>query len=239
MEELQGLTPVDIKPEYTKERFEALIQPLRRGEKGTITFITKHCRKNGSIYPVEVNLQLDLHETHPIFVAIILDITERVRAEAALREGEQRMALHIEHTPLAVIEWDVEEYIITAWNRSAERIFGYSAKKVIGKLKVATIMPDLENPETKPFWQELPNHANNYRITKKSLTKDGKTIICEWYATPFKDSKGKVTRVAALALDITVKQRALEALLNAQEEERDESLVIYMIKLVNHLLPSI
>ncbi len=220
-EELRGLTPIDLlKPEYTKEAFAALIQSLRDGEKDTIRFITKHHRKNGSLYPVEVNLHLYLHEAPPIFVAIVLDITERVHAEAALRENEQRMALHIKHTPLAVIEWEVKDFTITAWNPSAERIFGYSVKNAIGKLKVTDIMPDFADSKSEPFWQGLPNHTDNHRTTKQNLTKEGRTIICEWYTTPLKDKNDKIVRVAALALDITVRQRALEALFSAQEEER-------------------
>ncbi len=221
MEELRELIPIDLNPEYTKETFAALIQPLRNEEKDVIRFTTKHRRKNGSLYPVEVNLQLYLHETPPIFVAIILDITERVRAETALRENEQRMALHIEHTPLAVIEWEVKNFIITAWNRSAERIFGYSAEEVIDKLKVDAIVPDLVGAQLELFRQGLPDHGNSYHTTKESLTKEGQTIICEWYTTQLKDREGKVIRVAALALDVTIRQRALEALLSAQEEERE------------------
>ena len=82
-EELRELTPIDLKPEYSKETFAALIQPLKQGKKDSIRFTTMHRRKNGSLYPIEVNLQLYIHETPPIFVAIILDITERVRAETA------------------------------------------------------------------------------------------------------------------------------------------------------------
>ncbi|MBI3574390.1 MAG: PAS domain S-box protein, partial [Gammaproteobacteria bacterium] len=84
MDELKSLTPPDIKPEFTRESFEALIAPLRRGEQEALSFVTNHRRKDGSDYPVEVQLQLMRHETPPVFVAIIQDITERRAAEERL-----------------------------------------------------------------------------------------------------------------------------------------------------------
>ncbi len=84
MEELKGLTPLDLKPEFTQESFAALIAPLRQGEKERINFTTVHRRKDGSDYPVDVQLQFMRHETPPVFVAIIQDITERRQAEERL-----------------------------------------------------------------------------------------------------------------------------------------------------------
>ncbi len=78
MEELQELTPVDIKPEITAEYFTELIEPLQSGVREKIEFTTVHCRKDGTTYPVEVHLQLS-GEKPPVFVAIVLDITERKR----------------------------------------------------------------------------------------------------------------------------------------------------------------
>jgi hypothetical protein len=89
MEELSCLTPLDLKPTYTPETFSALVQPLRTGTKSKIEFTTVHRRKDGSLYPVEVHLQLGVYETRPAFIAIILDITEQKRIETQLRESLQ------------------------------------------------------------------------------------------------------------------------------------------------------
>jgi diguanylate cyclase (GGDEF)-like protein/PAS domain S-box-containing protein len=84
MEELKALTPLDLKPEFTKQSFEALVAPLRRGEQDTITFVTTHRRKDGTLYPVEVRLHLSSTESPPAFVAIIQDITDRRKTEERL-----------------------------------------------------------------------------------------------------------------------------------------------------------
>lgn len=91
MDELRGLTPLDIKPEFSPEGFEAIIAPLRGNTQKKIEFTTVHRRKNGSLYPVEVHLQLTTYENLPAFVAIILDITDRRVAEDQLRKNQETL----------------------------------------------------------------------------------------------------------------------------------------------------
>jgi diguanylate cyclase (GGDEF)-like protein/PAS domain S-box-containing protein len=84
IEELKTLTPLDLKPEFTRESFEALLTPLRRGEQDLVAFVTTHRRKDGSKYPVEVHLHLSQSEHPPVFVSVIQDITERKSTEERL-----------------------------------------------------------------------------------------------------------------------------------------------------------
>ena len=91
-EEMLKLTPLDLKPEYTLEKFEALIKPLRENLVGKVDFTTVHCRKDGTYYPVEVHLELTEYESKQAFVAIILDITKRVEAQEKARINQERLA---------------------------------------------------------------------------------------------------------------------------------------------------
>lgn len=94
LEELSQMTAYDIKP-YSREEFEAMIEPLRRKEKSLLIYKTEHIRKDKTKYPVEVRLQLMEQENPPIFVAIIQDITERKLAEEELLKTHQQL-LHSE-----------------------------------------------------------------------------------------------------------------------------------------------
>ena len=84
MVEFKALTPLDMKPEFTKHSFESLLAPLRHGETRALVFETVHKRKDSSLYPVEVRLQLSQTESPPVFVAIVQDITERRQSEERL-----------------------------------------------------------------------------------------------------------------------------------------------------------
>lgn len=82
MEELYGLTPEDLLPKFTREQVEELTDSLKRGIESVTVFEAVHKRKNGTLYPVDVRLQLTRSETRPQFVAIVQDITDRKRAES-------------------------------------------------------------------------------------------------------------------------------------------------------------
>ena len=84
-EELVGMTPLDIKPEFDREDFDLLLAPLRNGEQEQISFETVHRRKDGSSYPVEIRLQLSRNERPPVFFAVIQDITQRKEVQERLR----------------------------------------------------------------------------------------------------------------------------------------------------------
>lgn len=85
MEELRELTPWDLKPEYSKEDFVAFVEPLLRGEVEVLQFETVHMRKDGSTYPVSVQLQY-FPDEGGVFFASITDETER-------RDREEREKL--------------------------------------------------------------------------------------------------------------------------------------------------
>ncbi|MGI9518293.1 MAG: PAS domain-containing sensor histidine kinase [Pirellulaceae bacterium] len=96
MNELRDLTPMDIKPDFTRESFEALVRSLINGEQDRLQFNTRHRRKDGSNYDVEVHLHASSYQNRPALVAIILDITERLKAEEQLHQQQQEMQSQLE-----------------------------------------------------------------------------------------------------------------------------------------------
>lgn len=85
IEALRSMTPLDLKPDFTEGAFRALLEPLLRHEQEKIVFFTVHRRADGSLYDVEVHLQLFDQYEHRVFFAVILDITERKKAEEELK----------------------------------------------------------------------------------------------------------------------------------------------------------
>ncbi len=87
--ELAALTPVDLKPEFTREQFTDQIAPLRDGHQDRLALEARHQRKDGSTYPVEVHLQPGHYSGQRVATAIILDTTERTREQES-REAMER-----------------------------------------------------------------------------------------------------------------------------------------------------
>jgi len=119
-EEMRQLTVLDLKPQLTRDQFEALIGPLRKGDKQQVSFEAVHRRKNGSQYPVEVRLQISMAEKSPLFIAIIQDISER---KAYIKELEHK-ALHDTLTglPNRSLMQDRLEHALTIAHREASSL---------------------------------------------------------------------------------------------------------------------
>ena len=77
LEELKTMTPIDIKPNYDDNTFRNSVDILLKKSVEKLEFETVHLRKDGTTYPVEVHLQLSSLGDKDVFIAIILDITER------------------------------------------------------------------------------------------------------------------------------------------------------------------
>lgn len=144
----------------------------------------------------------DKNGTYVGFRGVDKDITLKKNAEMDLSRMYQRHALHIEQTPLAVIEWDID-FHVTEWNPGAERIFGYSAAEAMGKHPTEIILPKNIRPLVDEVWQALLNNKGGDRSTNENITKGGRVITCDWYNTPLVDENDKVIGVASLVMDIS------------------------------------
>lgn len=91
MEELETLTPIDIEPLVNENQFIQLINPLRNKEIQVQNFITVHRRKDGTEYPVEVYLELLASDRGLVFLAMINDITSRVKIENILKDQHEEL----------------------------------------------------------------------------------------------------------------------------------------------------
>ncbi|NQU59059.1 MAG: PAS domain S-box protein [Rhodospirillales bacterium] len=108
MDELKEMTAYDIKPDFPKDTFIQTIKPLRDGTEERLVFETIHQRKNGSMYDVEVYLQLMHDRGGDAFVAIINDISKRKVTDAEIRDLnvslEQRVKDRTQALEIEIIE---------------------------------------------------------------------------------------------------------------------------------------
>ena len=131
------------------------------------------------------------------------DITDRKLSEKKLLESQQRISFLLQQTPIAIIELNLNLEIIT-WNPASEKLFGYSKQEVIGKNVPDFIVP---NNCYQKIFQLLSNKINTESAAthtpNKTITKDGITIVCEWYNTPLINENGRAIGIALMAVDIT------------------------------------
>lgn len=134
--------------------------------------------------------------------ALEQEARDRQRAERAELMALQRLRLHLERTPLGVIEWDMD-FQVTTWNPSAEAIFGFSGGDVIGESGYMLVQGRDEGERLASMWTELMQTRGSTRVSLTNKTKRGDTIHTEWTNTPLLDDTQKMIGVASLVQDIT------------------------------------
>jgi len=216
MEELRGLTPVDLKPEFTNESFEELIEPLRTGVKEIVQFNTVHRRKDGTQYPIEVHLQI-MQGDPPLFIAIILDITERKKGEDRLRESEARFREMADLLPQSVYETDAQG-LLTYANRYVFDLFGYTKEEFEQGLSVfQMLIPEDRDRAADAFRSLLTENPPNPERGYRALRKDGTSFPIEIYSSPM-IHEGTTVGMRGILVDMTEREKAEEA--NLENAER-------------------
>jgi diguanylate cyclase (GGDEF)-like protein/PAS domain S-box-containing protein len=205
-EELSKMTPLDIKPRLSLEQFNDLVEPLRDGSKDIIKFETAHQRKNGTLYFVEVSLQITDFLSKLAFVAIILDITERKNADKKLQLSS-RVFSNIHE---GIIITDANQLIVDV-NPAFCKITGYSPEDVIGK-NPEILRSNVHSPEFyEQKWKQL--EAEGFWQSEQWKRKKSGVLYAELLTiSTLKDDAGNVVNYVGVFNDITASKQQQEQL---------------------------
>jgi PAS domain S-box-containing protein len=169
--ELTEMTPLDLKPELSRKQFDDLLRPLRSGEKEAVRFETVHRRKDGSCYPVEVQLQLVRVEP-PVFIAVSLDISEQKQALAQLQASEFRFRSFFDSAAAGMVIVTPHGEILEV-NAFFCEFIGYRAEELIGHNIEEFTHPD-DRESTIDYYATLRKRQSPIvNIEKRYLRKDG------------------------------------------------------------------
>ena len=237
MAELRHLTPLEIKPEISAEAFAELLDPLRTGEKETIQFTTIHRRKDRSTYPVEAHLQLSAYESVQVFVAIILDITERKQAEEALARSEKHFRSLIENG-LDIITILDSNGIIRYESPSVERVLGHKPEELIGRNAFELVHPDDLPAVTKAFSERSQIGGPAPPIEVHFQHKNGSWRVLEAIGSNLLDDP-VVAGIVVNSRDITERKQLEQQFFQAQKMEAIGQLTAGIAHDFNNLLTAI
>ena len=170
-------------------------------------------RKDGSEFPVDIMLSpVETTEGRAV-LSVIHDITEKKRAEEALRKSEEQLRSLVESVrDYAILLLDTEGGVST-WNPGAARMTGYSAQEIIGRHFSCFYTPeDIERGKPE---EALRVAASKERFEDESwrVRKDGSRFWANVVITAIKDSNGQLLGFAKVTRDLTERRRAEEALL--------------------------
>jgi PAS domain S-box-containing protein len=172
--------------------------------------------KDGSIRHIEAHLSCMGHTN----LVTLIDLTERKRAEEALRGSEARLRLAAQAGKMYAYEWDVatdkvvrsEEYV---------NVLGHShpAKQLTRQELLSSVHPEDRAVFVGSIEQLTPQNPNA-QISYRVLRPDGSVVWLEKNARGFFDEQGKLLRVIGMVANITERKLAEEALRESEEKFR-------------------
>jgi PAS domain S-box-containing protein len=136
----------------------------------------------------------------------IQDITSRKEAE----QVERRLAAIVESSGDAIVSKDLNGIVIS-WNQAAERMFGYSAKEMIGRSITVIIPPELQDDERK-ILETIARGERIEHFETVRLTRSGERIDVSLTISPVRDEGGRVIGAAKISRDITQEKKTEQAL---------------------------
>lgn len=215
LEEFKNMTPLDIKPEFDKESLNKLLAPLSKDKNKKIIFETIHKRKDGSLYPIEVHIQIISQNNEEFYLAVINDISDRVKSHETIN----RLYTAINQSPVSVIITDTDgniEYV----NPYFESTTGYSMEEINGK------KPNILKSDYHPndFYENLWQIITKGEVWKGEFLNKKKDNTFYWVnaiVSPIKNNKGEIINYISLQQDITEQKQLSEKLkLKTEQIER-------------------
>jgi PAS domain S-box-containing protein len=144
------------------------------------------------------------------------ELSDKIAIEKLHTTELERFASIIETTADAVISLD-DKWRINLWNKSAEKIYGFTAKQVAGK-KLSEIFPPVDESDQMPEWiEKIERDKEAVSAGLKRRTADGRVIDVSFTLSPVTDRKGDIISISELSRDVTEQIQA-EKKLRASEE---------------------
>jgi two-component system cell cycle sensor histidine kinase/response regulator CckA len=208
---LEALHP----PEEASTYREVFRQQAASGGSRFLTGLTVQ-HQDGRRIPVEVSASTFETSEGPAMIGVYRDVTERARAEEALRESEERFRTLVSQSPDGIFLADLEGRLLSV-NEEMCRRLGYSEAELLSMniwdLLPARFRSQQEHRMVSILKGEQLDEAAEYEVR----TKDGSLRLIDVRSAPYKIG-GKIVAFHGIARDITDRRRAEEDLRKAQEQ---------------------
>lgn len=140
----------------------------------------------------------------------------RGRREGRLPGASQLLSAIVDSSDDAIISKDLNG-IITSWNKSAERLFGYAAAEAVGQPVATLLIPADRQDEEPQILAKLRNGERVDHFETKRKRKDGTFLDVSLTISPVRDASGKTIGASKIARDITEQVRNQIALREAND----------------------
>jgi len=217
-EEMSYLTLYDLLP-YSREDMDKYVGGVL-DQNRYVSGEWRHRRKDGSLVDVEVSANMILDGGREAICMVVRDITERKRTE----EVHRYHAYLLENVNDAILATD-EQMLLTAWNKAAEKMYGWRADEVLGNHIWQVVPLEITEDQREDALRELAE-TGRFRIEVITYGKDGTPVYVEGVTVALRGEEGEITGYVNIRRDITERKRTENELhlLNQELAERGREL---------------
>jgi PAS domain S-box-containing protein len=211
-EEIVGRSILTIIPPELQHEEPVILGSIKAGHR-VDHYETCRLHKSGKRVEVSITLSPILDAMGRVIGAskIAHDISERRRSDAACR----MLAAIVESSDDAIISKNLDG-VITSWNASAERLFGYTPEEIIGQPVLRLIPRDFHFEEPQII-AKLRNGERIDHFETRRMHKNGEIFDVSLTVSPVKDANGVVIGVSKIVRDISDRKAAEAALIQKEK----------------------
>ncbi len=215
--ELLTMTPLHIKPDFTRDQFEALIAPLIAGEIEHLSFRTVHRRKSGQDVPVDIVLEhrasVEVEQDNPgegdpaaraLLVAIVRDVSEQVVVERQLRLSEESFRTAFESAPVGMTLARIDssgQRVVEQVNSAFAEMLARSVESLEGVDFIDISHPDDRQTSIDAAAEMARGDRDSLATEKRFLRSDGTAVWTLVHSSVIERSDG--VRTLTHIVDIT------------------------------------
>lgn len=177
-------------------------------------------RKDGTIAWLEMLATRVVYNGKPAIMGTVIDITERKKAEEALRRSEEMYRSLVETLPGGVVLTDANGIVSFASRGMLELLGNPEESAVVGHSPLEWIAREHQEKARANIAAVLSGASRGYHSEYLMLKKDGTPFWVETHSSAVRDGKGQVIGVMAIVHDITSRKRMEEELKESEERYR-------------------
>ena len=210
--ELKNMFPWELTPEMTKKHYISNLKNLKEGKQKWISFETFHCRKDISVYPVEIKIQYVSSDSSTIFIIIVQDITERKEILSQLIQSEIQLKEAQKLAHIGSWNWDIVSNTIS-WSDETYRVFGLDPKKTtIDYQKYIQMIYSEDRDHLRQAIDQTLKHGHKYSVEHRIVMGDGTIRHVHGLGDIEYDHQGNPVRMFGTVRDLTQEKQTQKSL---------------------------